>query len=107
MKHASLGIHALDNNEYAAPAFQALTQSQTKTLESLEKLSPSAQPVQGTMATPQLAGILERLTVALEGLQQPTHIADANALVEVLGKLAIAHQPPPEQKAITGETDDR
>ncbi len=104
-KHAQRVNAALDNNEYSASAFQSLTQSLTKTLESLEKLSPSEQPVQATIDTPQLAGILERLTVALEGLQQPTYMADANALVEVLGKLAIAHQPPPEQKAITGETE--
>ncbi|MDE0553218.1 MAG: hypothetical protein OXI24_03320 [Candidatus Poribacteria bacterium] len=104
-KHAQRVNAALDNNEYSASAFQALTQSLTKTLESLEKLSPSEQPVQATIDTPQLAGILEKLTVALEGLQQPTYMADANALVEVLGKLAIAHQPPSEQKAITGETE--
>lgn len=57
------------------------------------------------MTTPQLAEILERLTVALEGLQQPTYTGDANALLEVLQKIAIAHQPPPEQKTITGETE--
>ena len=104
-KHAQRVNTALDNNQYPATAFQALTQSLTKTLESLEKLSSSGQPVQANMTTPQLAEILERLTVALEGLQQPTYTGDANALLEVLGKIAIAHQPPPEQKAITGETE--
>lgn len=104
-KHAERVNTALENNQYSATAFQALTQSLTKTLESLEKLSPSEQPVQANMTTPQLAEILERLTVALEGLQQPMYAADTNALLEVLGKIAIVHQLPPGQKAITGETE--
>ncbi len=104
-KHAERVNTALENNQYSAAAFQALTQSLTKTLESLEKLSPSEQSVQANMTTPQLAEILERLTVALEGLQQPTYTGDANAFLEVLGKIAIAHQPPPEQKAITDGTE--
>lgn len=104
-KHAQRINTALDNNQYSATAFQALTQSLTKTLESLEKLSPREQPVQANIAPLQLAEILERLTVAVERLQQPTYAGDANALIEVLGRIAIASQSPPEQKAITGETE--
>ena len=51
-------------------------------------------------------GILERITVVLETLQQPIHNSDVNALVAILEKVAIAMQPPPEQKAITGEAED-
>lgn len=36
----------------------------------------------------------------------PTHNSDVNALAAILEKAAIAMQPPPEQKAITGETED-
>ena len=86
--------------------FQVLTQSLTKTLESLEKLSPAEQQASANSATPQLIGILERITVVLETLQQPTYSSDVNALVAILGKVGIAMQPPPEQKAITSETED-
>ena len=105
-KNAERVHHALNNNQHSVESLQVLTQALTKTVESLEKLSPVEQQTSANSSTPQLIGILERITVVLKTLQQPTHNSDANALAAILEKAAIAMQPSPEQKAITGETED-
>ena len=64
------------------------------------------QQVSENLYTPQLAGILERFTVALEACQQIASSGDANALVEVMEKFTLAMLPSPQQNAITGETEE-
>lgn len=96
----------MENKEHSVNDLQSLTQTVTKTLESLEKLSPADQLASENLYTPHLAGILERFTVALETFQQIASTGDANALVEVMEKFALAMQPPPQQNAITGETEE-
>ena len=105
-KHAERVHRVLNNKQHSVNDLQVLTQSLTKTLESLEKLSPAEQQTSPNSVTPQLVGILEQLTVVLEALQQPTHNSDVNTLVAVLEKVAISMQLQPEQKAIAGETED-
>ena len=105
-KHAARVNHTLENKEHSVNDLQSLTQTLTKTLESLEKLSPADQQASENLYTPQLAGILERFTVALEAFQQIASTGDANALVEVMEKFTLAMQPPPQQNAITGETEE-
>ena len=105
-KHAERVNHTLDNKQHSINDLQSLTDTLTKTLESLEKLSPVDQQASENLYTPQLAGILERFTVALEAFQQIASTGDANALVEVMEKFALAMQPPPQQNAITGETEE-
>ena len=105
-KHAARVNHTLDNKQHSVNDLQSLTDTLTKTLESLEKLSPADQQASGNLYTPQLAGILERFTVALEAFQQIASTGDANALVEVMEKFVLTMQPPPQQNAITGETEE-
>lgn len=105
-KHAARVNHTLENKKHSINDLQSLTDTLTKTLESLEKLSPADQQVSENLYTPQLAGIFERFTVALEAFQQIASSGDANALVEVMEKFALAMQPPPQQNAITGETEE-
>ncbi|MCG9131605.1 hypothetical protein J5I95_07990 [Candidatus Poribacteria bacterium] len=105
-KHAARVNHTLENKEHSINDLQSLTQTLTKTLESLEKLSPVDQQASENVYTPQLVGILERFTVALDTFQQIASSGDTNTLVEVMEKFALAMQPQPQQNAITGETEE-
>lgn len=105
--HAERVNHTLNNKEHSVNDLQSLTQSLTKTLESLEKLSPTDQKPSTNLPTPQLASILERFTIALEAFQQIAYSRDPNAIVEVMEKFTLAMQPPAQQNAITGETEEK
>lgn len=104
--HAERVNHALNNKEHSVNDLQSLTQTLTKTLESLEKLSPADQQTSANLPTPQLASILERFTIALEAFQQIASTGDANAIVEVVERLTLALQPPLQQIAITNKTEE-
>ena len=104
--HAERVNHTLNNKEHSVNDLQSLTQTLTKTLESLEKLSPADQQPSANLPTPQLASILERFTIALEAFQQIASTGDANAIVEVVEKLTLALQPPLQQIAITSKTEE-
>lgn len=106
-KHAERVNHTLNNEEHSVNDLQSLTQSLTKTLESLEKLSPTDQQVSENLHTPQLAGILERFTVALEAFQQIAYSGDPNAIVEIMEKFTLAMQPPAQQNAITSQVEEK
>ncbi|MDE0011749.1 MAG: hypothetical protein OXU36_11415 [Candidatus Poribacteria bacterium] len=84
---------------------QSLTQTLTKTLESLEKLSPADQQTSANLPTPQLASILERFTIALEAFQQIASTGDATAIVEVVERLTLVLQPLLQQIAITSKAE--
>ena len=103
-KHAERLNHTLNNKEHSVNDLQSLTQSLTKTLESLEQLSPTDQHAAMNVSTPQLQSVLERFTIALEAFQQIKFNGDPNALIEVMEKSARMIQPPPQQNTITGET---
>ena len=105
-KHAERVNHTLNNKEHSVNDLQSLTQSLTKTLESLEKLSPADQQASMNLSTPQLPSVLERFTVALEAFQQIASGGDPNAIVEIMEKFTLAMQPPSQQNAITGETEE-
>lgn len=106
-KHAARVNHTLNNKEHSVNDLQSLTQSLTKTLESLEKLSPTDQQASvNVLSAPQLPSILERFTVALEAFQQIASTGDPNAIVQVMEKFTLAMQPPSQQNAITGETEE-
>ncbi len=105
-KHAARVNHTLNNKAHSVNDLQSLTQSLTKTLESLEKLSPTDQQASMNLSTPQLPSVLERFTVALEAFQQIAYSGDPNALVDVMEKFTLAMQPPSQQNAITGETEE-
>ena len=93
-------------HRYSVNDLQVLTESLTKTLESLEKLSPTDQQASPNLLTPQLASLLERFTVALEAFQKIAHSSDTNTIVEVVEKLTLALQPLPEQLAIIEHTEE-
>ena len=105
-KHAERLNHMLDNKEHSVHDLQSLTDTLTKTLESLEKLSPTDQQVSMNLSTLQLPSVLERFTVALETFQQIAYSADPNAIVEIMEKFTLALQPLSQQNAITGETEE-
>ena len=104
--HAERVNRILNNKEHSVEALQSLTQSLTKTVESLEKLSPTEQQAAMNVSIPQLPSVLERFTVALETFQQIAYSGDPNAIVEIMEKFTLAMQPPSQQNAITGETEE-
>ena len=106
-KHAARVNYTLDNKEHSVNDLQSLTQSLTKTLESLEKLSPTDQQASMNLSTSQLPSALERFTVALEAFQQIASGGDPNAIVEIMEKFTLAMQPPSQQNAITGEVEEK
>lgn len=105
-KHAERVNHTLNNKEHSVNDLQSLTDTLTKTLESLEKLAPADQQPSADLPTPQLESVLERFTIALEAFQQITSTGDANAIVEVVERLTLALQPPPQQIAIAAKTEE-
>ena len=105
--HAERVNHALNNKEHSVNDLLSLTQTLTKTLESLEKLAPADQKPSANLPTPQLASILERFTIALEAFQQIAYSGDANAIVKVMEKFTLAMQPSSQQNAITGEIEEK
>ena len=105
-KHAARVNHTLNNKEHSVNDLQSLTQSLTKTLESLEKLAPTDQQASMNLSAPQLPSVLERFTVALEAFQQIAYSGNPNAIVEIMEKFTLAMQPPSQQNAITGETEE-
>ena len=104
--HAERVNDILKSKQHSANDLQSLTQSLTKTLESLEKLSPTDPQASMNVPTPQLPALLERLTIAFEAFQHIASTADANAIVEVVERLTLALQPLPEQLAITHKTEE-
>lgn len=104
--HAERVNHTLKSKQHSVNDLQVLTESLTKTLESLEKLSPTDPQASPNVITPQITALLERFTVALEAFQQIAHSNDTNAIVEIVERLTLALQPLPEQLAIVDNTEE-
>ena len=102
-KHADRINRELDNGEHSAKDLQLLTNSLTKTMDSLRRLSAVENPMAENLSGAQLVGVLERLTLALNALEQQTLGGEAEDLVAVLERLTLALKAP-EQKAIGNGT---
>ena len=71
-----------------------LTNSLTKTLESLQKFSAGVAQTATNLSAPQLVAVLERLTVALDTPEQLALSGDTDAVLSVLEQLALALKDP-------------
>ena len=102
-KHAERISNALDNQTHSVQDLQLLTNSLTKTMETLRKLSVVEEPMPVNLSGPQLVAVLERLTLALKAPEQEAIGGETTELVGVLEQLTLALKSP-EQKADGGET---
>ena len=93
-KNAERINSALDNERNTVKDYQLLTNSLTKTLESLRKLSAVEEPMPAKLTEPQLVGVLERLTLALKAPDQIGLGGEAKELVGVLERLTLALKSP-------------
>ena len=93
-KNAERINRALDNEEHSVKDFQMLTNSLTKTLEGLHKLSAVEEHTHRSLSPPQLVGVLERLTVALKAPGKLELAGDTKELVAVLEGLTLALKAP-------------
>ena len=89
-KNAERISRALDKEEHSPKEFQMLTNALTKTLESLRKLSAVEQPMPVSLSGPQLVGVLERLTLALNAPEQLELGGEVKELVAILEGLTFA-----------------
>ena len=97
-KHAARINNELDNQTHSVQDLQLLTNSLTKTMESLRKLSAVEEPMPVNLSGPQLVAVLERLTLALKAPEQISIGGEAAELVGVLERLTLALKAP-EQMA--------
>ena len=97
-KHAERINSELDNQTHSVQDLQLLTNSLTKTMESLRKLSAVEEPMPVNLSGPQLVAVLERLTLALKAPEQISIGGEAAQLVGVLERLTLALKAP-EQMA--------
>ena len=93
-KNAERINRALDKEEHSPKELQMLTNSLTKTLESLRKLSVVDEPMSRSLSGPQLVAVLERLTFALRTPAQNQLGGEAKELVGVLEGLTLALKSP-------------
>ena len=93
-KNAERINRALDDEKHSVKDVQMLTNSLTKTLESLRKLSAVEAASPAILSGPQLIGVLERLTFALRTPAQNQLGGEAKELVGVLEGLTLALKSP-------------
>ncbi len=101
-KNAERINRALDNEKNSVKDIQMLTNSLTKTLESLRKLSAVDEPMPASLSGVQLVGVLERLTLALGAPEQKQLGGDAKELVGVLEHLTLALKAPQRERTGNG-----
>ena len=101
-KNAERINQALDSEEHSVKDFQLLTNSLTKTVESLRKLSEVEEPTPSHLPPPQLVAVLERLTVALKAPGQLELSGDTQELVGVLEGLTLALKVPQGERTGNG-----
>ena len=99
VKHVNRINYALENDSYTVKDLQILTNSLTKTIESLRKVSVVEEQTPASLSAPQLVAVLERLTLALDAPEQLALSGDADALVTVLEQFTLALKTP-GQKAL-------
>ena len=100
-KHAERINNELDNKTHSVQDLQLLTNSLTKTMETLRKLSVVEEPMPVNLSGPQLVAVLERLTLALKAPDLEVIGGEAQELVGVLERLTLALKAP-EQEADGG-----
>ena len=105
VKHANRINYELDNYSHTVKDLQMLTNSLTKTIESLRKVSVVEAHAPVNLSAPQLVAVLERLTVALDAPEQLALSGDSDALVSVLEQLAVALKASGEPKALGEGTE--
>ena len=96
-KHAERINSELDNQTHSVQDLQLLTNSLTKTMETLRKLSAVEEPMPVDLSGLQLVGVLERLTLALKVPEEKAE------LVGMLEQLTLALKAP-KQEADGSET---
>ena len=90
VKHVNRINYALENDSYTVKDLQMLTNSLTKTIESLRKVSVVEEQAPANLSAPQLVAVLERLTLALDVPERLALSGDADGLVSVLEQLTFA-----------------
>ena len=90
VKHANRINYTLENDSYTVKDLQILTNSLTKTIESLRKVSVVEEQTPASLSAPQLVAVLERLTLALDAPEQLVLSGDTDTLVTVLEQLTLA-----------------
>lgn len=104
-KHAGRINETLENENHTVKDLQILTNSLTKTIESLKKVSAVESQTSTDLSAPQLVAVLERLTLALDTPEQPALTGDTNVLVGVLEQLTLALKSS-DHTAISGEVEN-
>ena len=90
-KHAEHINSVLGENGHTVKDMEMLTNSLTKTLGTLQKLTAAQQPTSDeNLSGAQLVAVLERLTVALDTPDQLALSGDTDTLVSVLEQLTLA-----------------
>lgn len=105
VKHAGRINDKLDSENHTVKDLQILTNSLTKTIESLHKVSVVESQGTADVSAPKLMAVLERLTLALDAPDQLALSGDTDALIAGLERLAHALKSS-DQKAIAGEVED-
>ena len=98
-KHADRINRELEKKTHSAKDLQLLTNSLTKTMESLRRLSATEQPMPVNLSGAQIVGVLERLTLALKAPGKQMIGGEAEELVSVLERITLALKAP-EQRVI-------
>ncbi len=104
VKHANRINYSLENDSYTVKDLQILTNSLTKTIESLRKVSVVEERAPASLSAPQLVAVLERLTLALDAPEKLALSGDADAFVSVLEQLTVALKTSREPKALSEGT---
>ena len=104
-KHVSRINSKLDSKDHDVKDLQMLTNSLTKTLESLKKVSAVTEQDSTHLSAPQLVAVLERLTFALDAPEQLALSGDKDVLVAVLEQLALTLKTSGQPKALGEGTE--
>ena len=104
VRHADRINDELEDDNHTVKDLQILTNSLTKTIEGLQKVSAVESRGSTDLSGPQLVAVLERLTLALETPEQLSLSTDTNALVGVLERFTLALKSQ-KHKAIAGEVE--
>ena len=89
VKHVERINYKLENESHTVNNLQILTNSLTKAIESLQKVSAVESQASTDLSAPQLVAVLERLTLALDTPEQFALTGDTNRLAGVLEQLTV------------------
>lgn len=106
VKQAERINETLERENHTVNDLQILTNSLTKTVESLQKVSTVEKQVAVDTSVPKVMAVLERLTLALETPGQRIALpGDTDSLIEGLERLTLALKSS-DHEAIAGEVED-